>query len=66
MKRLPTKRAVHLHNLTSDSLAFALDYDNGAGGGLGLGGSHALDVLLPQARAARNGGAGGSHLVHRH
>lgn len=29
---MPTKRGVHLHNLTIDSLAFTLSFDNAAGG----------------------------------
>ncbi|KAI3435832.1 hypothetical protein D9Q98_001890 [Chlorella vulgaris] len=28
MKRLPTKRALHLHNLTADTLPFTLHFDN--------------------------------------
>jgi hypothetical protein len=28
LKKMPTKRGVHLHNLTADSLAFTLDFDN--------------------------------------
>ena len=28
LKKMPTKRGVHLHNLTADSLAFILDLDN--------------------------------------
>ncbi|PSC68342.1 heat shock 70 kDa 17 isoform A [Micractinium conductrix] len=31
MKKLPTKRGVHLHNLTADSLSFTLSFDNSAG-----------------------------------
>lgn len=32
MKKMPTKRGVHLHNLTDDSLAFTLAFDNAPGG----------------------------------
>lgn len=31
LKKMPTKRGVHLHNLTIDSLAFTLSFDNAAG-----------------------------------
>lgn len=31
MRKMPTKRAVHLHNLTVDAMAFGLDFDNAPG-----------------------------------
>ncbi|KAL4458458.1 hypothetical protein ABPG75_013323 [Micractinium tetrahymenae] len=31
LKKMPTKRGVHLHNLTADPLAFTLDFDNAPG-----------------------------------
>lgn len=31
LKKMPTKRGVHLHNLTDDSLAFTLAFDNAPG-----------------------------------
>ncbi len=32
LKKMPTKRGVHLHNLTADALAFTLAFDNAPGG----------------------------------
>lgn len=34
LKKMPTKRGVHLHNLTADSLAFSLAFDNAPGAAL--------------------------------
>ncbi len=46
MKKMPTKRALHLTNHTADSVAFTLTFDNAPGGCMAWMGGNAGNAVV--------------------